>query len=91
MSTEQNNNAFIESVFEIAFGDDAINKEYTQEEVLKKLREFSDQAFNAEADNVLPRLNDVLTTIENEKEQGGLNSQEIDSLFVDALNGKDQE
>jgi hypothetical protein len=91
MSTEQNNNSFIENVFEIAFGDNAINKEYTQEEVLKKLREFSDLAFNAEPDNILPRLNDVLTTIENEKEQGGLNNQEIDSLFVDALNGKDQE
>lgn len=35
---------FIENVYEIAFGDDAINKEYTQQEVLNILREFSDKA-----------------------------------------------
>jgi len=34
--------SFIENVFEIAFGDDAINKDYSREEVLIKLREFSD-------------------------------------------------
>lgn len=35
---------FKEEVFEIAFGDDAINKGYTEEEVIAKLREFSDSA-----------------------------------------------
>jgi hypothetical protein len=35
---------FIENVFELAFGDDAINKGYTYHEVLVKLREFSDKA-----------------------------------------------
>jgi len=39
---------FIENVFEIAFGDDAINKEYSKEEVLVKLREFSDLALDKE-------------------------------------------
>tara|TARA_R110002033_G_scaffold101381_1_gene149523 strand:- start:161 stop:460 length:300 start_codon:yes stop_codon:yes gene_type:complete len=29
--------SFKESVFELAFGDDAINKDYTEKEVLKKL------------------------------------------------------
>jgi hypothetical protein len=33
---------FRELVFELAFGDDAINKEYSDVEVLAKLREFSD-------------------------------------------------
>jgi len=32
---------FIQNVFEIAFGDDAINKDYTNQEVLDKLDEFS--------------------------------------------------
>ena len=35
---------FVENVFELAFGDNAINKEYTKQEVLKRLREFSDLA-----------------------------------------------
>lgn len=34
----------LESVFELAFGDDALNKDYTNAEVLAKLREFSDAA-----------------------------------------------
>jgi hypothetical protein len=34
---------FIEAVFEIAFGDNAINRGFTHEEVLKRLREFSDK------------------------------------------------
>lgn len=38
------NYEFIEAVFEIAFGDDAINKGYTTNEVLDRLREFSDDA-----------------------------------------------
>ena len=33
---------FIEEVFEIAFGDDAINRDFSYEEVLGRLREFSD-------------------------------------------------
>ena len=33
---------FIEEVFEIAFGDDAINRDFSYEEVLARLREFSD-------------------------------------------------
>lgn len=38
---------FKEEIFEIAFGDNAINKGYTEEEVIKKIREFSDIAFYA--------------------------------------------
>jgi len=35
---------FIEDVYEIAFGDNAINKGYTEQEVLNKLKEFSDNS-----------------------------------------------
>ena len=38
---------FIKNVFEIAFGDDAINKDYTNQEVLDKLDEFSSLALQA--------------------------------------------
>ena len=41
-------NMFLESTFEIAFGDDAINKEYTMKEVVEKLREYSDNALKWE-------------------------------------------
>lgn len=32
---------FIENVFEVAFGDDALSKDHTYQEVLDKLDEFS--------------------------------------------------
>ena len=38
----------LESVFELAFGDDALNKDYSNAEVLAKLREFSDLALKVE-------------------------------------------
>ena len=44
--------SFIERVYEIAFGDNAINREFSQEEVLKQLREHSDRAYMYELDNM---------------------------------------
>lgn len=43
---------FVEEVFELAFGDDAINRDYSMGEVLDRLREFSDDAlrYNGELD-----------------------------------------
>jgi len=41
-------NTFLENAFEIAFGDDAINKEYLMVEVINKLREHSDNAWKYE-------------------------------------------
>lgn len=35
---------FVEEVFELAFGDEAIHKGYTYENVLEVLRKFSDDA-----------------------------------------------
>tara|TARA_R100000231_G_scaffold107150_1_gene79315 strand:+ start:285 stop:500 length:216 start_codon:yes stop_codon:yes gene_type:complete len=40
--------AFIEEVFEIAFGDDAINRDYSMGEVLDRLMEFSNNALKYE-------------------------------------------
>jgi hypothetical protein len=37
---------FKEAIYEIAFGDDAINKDYTEVEVINKIREFSDIALS---------------------------------------------
>ena len=38
---------FIENVFEVAFGDDALSKKFTYQEVLDKLDEFSSLALQA--------------------------------------------
>ena len=38
---------FIEDVFELAFGDDAISRGFTREDVLQRLRELSDSALKA--------------------------------------------
>jgi hypothetical protein len=43
-----NDKMFIENVFEIAFGDDAINKDYSKEEVLERLEKFSELALEVE-------------------------------------------
>ena len=42
---------FIEAVYEIAFGDDAINRDYSMPEVLERLMEFSDNALKWEETN----------------------------------------
>tara|TARA_R100001443_G_scaffold86778_1_gene93434 strand:- start:859 stop:1092 length:234 start_codon:yes stop_codon:yes gene_type:complete len=39
---------FIEEVYEIAFGDNAINRNFTQEEVIAELKKFSDDAIKWE-------------------------------------------
>lgn len=39
---------FKERVYELAFGDDAINKDYSDDEVLTILREFSDKALEGD-------------------------------------------
>lgn len=36
---------FIEEVYEIAFGDNAINKGYSPKEVINKLKEFSEKSW----------------------------------------------
>jgi len=39
---------FIEKVFEIAFGSDAIKKDYSRDDVLERLMEFSNKSFKLE-------------------------------------------
>ena len=39
---------FIEEVYELAFGDKAIDREFSKEEVLEKLKEYSDKALELE-------------------------------------------
>ncbi len=39
-----NQQEFIDQVYEIAFGDNAINRNFEREEVIKELKRFSDLA-----------------------------------------------
>jgi len=43
-----NKRQFIESVFETAFGCDAIHRDFSYDEVAKELRKFSDLALKVE-------------------------------------------
>ena len=43
---------FIEEVFEIALGDDAINRDFSYEEVLEELRDNSDRAWGINMDSL---------------------------------------
>lgn len=44
--------AFIEEVFEIAFGDNAIYRDFTFEDVLNKLKEYSDRALDEDEEHL---------------------------------------
>ena len=39
---------FIEQIYEIAFGDNAINRNFSHDEVIDRIREFSDTALEVE-------------------------------------------
>lgn len=62
VKTLKNNAMLVEAVYELAFGDDAINKNYIDAEVLAKLREFSDTALTVEATESV-ELNHVYTDL----------------------------
>ena len=75
---------FIEDVFEIAFGDNAINKDYTYDDVIIRLREFSDKALVSESVpiNVIQHVNDVCSEL-----GASLSQEEIDCLLTEKGGG----
>tara|TARA_A100001515_G_scaffold145038_1_gene151485 strand:+ start:4396 stop:4662 length:267 start_codon:yes stop_codon:yes gene_type:complete len=70
---------FIEDVFEIAFGDNAVNKDYTYDDVIIRLREFSDKALASESvpTNVIEGINDVCQEL-----GASLSQEEVDCLLT---------
>ena len=50
---------FIEEVYEIAFGDNAINREFTMQDVLDQLRQFSDDSCEKHAKPVDPLISEL--------------------------------
>ena len=62
---------FIEEVYELAFGDDAINREFSQDEVLEQLKEFSDNALEWEESGLnLDQLQNISEEMEKTYRQG---------------------
>ena len=45
---EMSDSRFIEEIYELAFGEDAINRDFSHGEVIEQIREFSDHALNWE-------------------------------------------
>lgn len=58
---------FVEDIYEVAFGADAIYKKYTPEEVLERIKHFSQLSWNIEdaADDIVSRNSDVGDDIES--------------------------
>ena len=50
MSNPADQTKFVEEVFEIAFGDNAINRDFSYQEVLNKLKEDSDKVAKMESE-----------------------------------------
>jgi len=72
---------FIEDVYEIAFGDDAINRDFTYSDVLAQLREFSDAALVSEK----PAGYTGVTDDENKGVE--LTQAEVDTLLTNKIGG----
>lgn len=81
---------FTETVYEIAFGDNAINKEYPEGEVLARIREFSDKAYHAEPDTLIPKILAIMASVnESEKNNFSMTDDAINDLLLSALKGED--
>ena len=71
-------------MFEIAFGDNAVNKDYTYDDVIIRLREHSNMALVSESipKNVIDSINDVCSEL-----GASLTQEEIDSLLTKKRGG----
>jgi hypothetical protein len=62
---------FIEQIYEIAFGEDAINRDFSHDEVIEQIREFSDNALEWEESGLnLDQLHDISEEMEKTYRQG---------------------
>jgi hypothetical protein len=53
---------FVEGCFEIAFGDNSINRDFTPQQVKERLRTFSDQShFLEEKDKLIAEMREVIS------------------------------
>lgn len=60
------NKQFIEEIYELAFGDNAINKKYSHKQVIKKIKKFNDNALKYEM--ILEENPEIVDAINEEME-----------------------
>lgn len=85
----QQDQAFIEDVFEIAFGDNAIYKDYSQSEVLKRLRDFSKKAYAFEQKAQEDEIRDIAIAMTDKLVEQGFVKDCIDTDFEDEFGVQD--
>ena len=63
---------FIREVYEIAFGDDAYNRGFYKEDVLGRLRNYSDESYLSEQyrDKILPQAVKKMNSSHDKKHEG---------------------
>ncbi len=76
-----NQKQFIEEVFEIAYGENAINRNFTFEEVIETLREFSDNALIFEESGLTREELENISEISQESYKKGYIDGKKDELL----------
>ena len=76
-----NQKQFIEEVFEIAYGENAINRNFTFEEVIETLMEFSDNALIFEESSLTREEIENLSEIAEESYRKGYIDGKKDELL----------
>jgi|TARA_R100000482_G_scaffold99634_1_gene43202 hypothetical protein len=80
---------FIEDSFEVAFGDNAIYKDYSFEEVLKRLRDFSKKAYAFEQFAQEDNLRDIAIAMTDKLVEQGFVKDCIDTDCEDEFGVQD--
>ena len=88
-TSEMTDSRFIEEIYEIAFGEDAINRDFSHYEVIEQLREFSDHALEWEESGLnLEQLHNISEEMEKTYRQGyadgkNFNADDVAKCIVD--------
>ena len=86
---EMTDSRFIEEIYELAFGDDAINRDFSHGEVIEQIREFSDHALEWEESGLnLDQLHNISEEMEKSYRQGyadgkNFNADDVAKCIVD--------
>ena len=88
---EMTDSRFIEEIYELAFGDDAINRDFSHGEVIEQIREFSDHALEWEESGLdLEQLHNISEEMEKSYRQGyadgkNFNADDVAKCIVDTI------
>ena len=86
---EMTDSRFIEEIYELAFGEDAINRDFSHDEVIEQIREFSDHALEWEESGLdLEQLHNISEEMEKSYRQGyadgkNFNADDVAKCIVD--------